>query len=55
MDTHVHAAPDVFGRALDDEEVAIIYRDRGLEALVLKNHVATRRIALGSRASTSPA
>jgi Family of unknown function (DUF6282) len=41
MDTHVHAAPDVFGRALDDEEVAIIYRDRGLEALVLKNHVAT--------------
>jgi hypothetical protein len=41
MDTHVHAAPDVFGRALDDEEVAIIYTDRGLEALVLKNHVAT--------------
>ena len=41
MDTHVHATPDVFGRALDDEEVAIIYRDRGLEALVLKNHVAT--------------
>jgi hypothetical protein len=41
MDTHVHAAPDVFGRALDDEEVAVIYRDRGLEALVLKNHVAT--------------
>ena len=41
MDTHVHAAPDVFGRALDDEEVAIIYRDRGLETLVLKNHVAT--------------
>ena len=41
MDTHVHAAPDVFGRALDDEEVATLYRDRGLEALVLKNHVAT--------------
>lgn len=41
MDTHVHSAPDVFGRALDDEEVAILYRDRGLEALVLKNHVAT--------------
>jgi hypothetical protein len=39
MDTHVHAAPDVFGRALDDEEVAILYKDRGLEALVLKNHV----------------
>ena len=41
MDTHVHTAPDVFGRALDDEEVATLYRDRGLEALVLKNHVAT--------------
>src|SRR6266700_5107601 len=39
MDTHVHAAPDVFGRSLDDEEVAILYKDRGLEALVLKNHV----------------
>src|SRR5262249_16489775 len=41
MDTHVHTAPDVFGRAVDDEEAAILYRDRGLEALVLKNHVAT--------------
>jgi hypothetical protein len=41
IDTHVHSAPDVFGRALDDEEVATLYRDRGLEALVLKNHVAS--------------
>src|SRR5207237_9775737 len=40
MDTHVHAAPDVFGRSLDDEEVAILYKERGLEALVLKHHVA---------------
>ena len=39
MDTHVHSAPDVFGRSLDDEEVAILSKDRGLEALVLKNHV----------------
>ena len=39
MDTHVHTAPDVFGRGLDDEEACILYRDRGLEALVLKNHV----------------
>src|SRR5262249_56101075 len=29
MDTHVHAAPDVFGRSLDAEEVAILYQDRG--------------------------
>ena len=41
MDTHVHAAPDVFGRSLDDEEMAILYKERGLEGLVLKNHVAT--------------
>ncbi|MCK1708308.1 MULTISPECIES: DUF6282 family protein [unclassified Bradyrhizobium] len=39
MDTHVHAAPDVFGRSLDDEEVATLYKSRGLESLVLKNHV----------------
>src|SRR6266851_1626592 len=39
MDTHVHAAPDVFGRSLDDEEAASLYKERGLEALVLKNHV----------------
>ncbi|HEY1364802.1 MAG TPA: DUF6282 family protein [Xanthobacteraceae bacterium] len=41
MDTHVHAAPDVFGRAMDDEEIATLYKDRGLEALVLKNHVVS--------------
>jgi Family of unknown function (DUF6282) len=41
MDTHVHAAPDVFGRSLDDEEMAILYKERGLDGLVLKNHVAT--------------
>src|SRR5262245_12526177 len=40
MDTHVHAAPDVFGRSLDDEEMAILYKERGLDGLVLKNHVA---------------
>src|SRR5258707_11040100 len=39
MDTHVHAAPDVFRPSLDDEEVATLYKDRGLESLVLKNHV----------------
>jgi hypothetical protein len=44
MDTHVHAAPDVFGRSLDDEEMAILYKDRGLEALVLKNHVAGLKV-----------
>ena len=41
MDTHVHTAPDVFGRSVDDEEAANLYKERGLEALVLKNHVVT--------------
>ena len=41
MDTHVHTAPDVFGRALDDVELAGLYKERGLEGLVLKNHVVT--------------
>jgi hypothetical protein len=35
MDTHVHAAPDLFGRAIDDEEAAFLYKERGLEALAL--------------------
>jgi hypothetical protein len=41
MDTHVHSAPDVFGRGYDDEEMAALYRDRGVEAVVLKNHVVS--------------
>jgi len=41
MDTHVHTAPDVFGRSVDDEEAATLYKERGLEALVLKNHVVS--------------
>ena len=41
MDTHVHTAPDVFGRSVDDDEAAILYKERGLEALVLKNHVVS--------------
>src|SRR6185437_11725720 len=41
MDTHVHAAPDVFGRGYDDDEVAALYKERGLETVVLKNHVVS--------------
>ena len=41
MDTHVHSAPDVFGRGYDDEEMAALYRDRGVEAVVIKNHVVS--------------
>jgi Family of unknown function (DUF6282) len=40
IDFHTHCAPDVFGRAVDDDESAQLYMARKLEAIVLKNHVA---------------
>jgi hypothetical protein len=40
IDFHVHAAPDVFGRSIDDDEAATLYRGNKLEAILLKNHVA---------------
>jgi len=39
IDFHLHSAPDVFGRAFDDEEAAALYRDNAIEAVVMKNHV----------------
>jgi hypothetical protein len=40
VDFHVHTAPDVFGRSIDDEEAATLYRGNSMEAIVLKSHVA---------------
>lgn len=40
IDFHNHCAPDVFGRAVDDDEMAQLYMARQMEAVVLKNHVA---------------
>jgi alkylhydroperoxidase family enzyme len=40
IDFHTHAAPDVFGRAVDDDELASQAAARGMEAVVFKNHVA---------------
>jgi hypothetical protein len=40
IDFHTHAAPDVFGRAVDDEELAALAAARQMEAVVFKNHVA---------------
>ena len=40
IDFHVHTAPDVFGRAVDDEESAQLYKSRNMEAIVLKSHTA---------------
>ena len=39
IDFHTHAAPDVFGRAVDDEELAALAAARQMEAVVFKNHV----------------
>jgi uncharacterized protein DUF6282 len=38
VDTHVHSAPDLVERKLDDFELARQARERGMVALVLKNH-----------------
>jgi Family of unknown function (DUF6282) len=40
IDMHVHSHPDVFGRNLDDIEVAQLAKTRGMRGIVLKNHVA---------------
>lgn len=39
IDFHVHSEPDVFGRSLDDVEVAMIAKRKGMRGIVLKNHV----------------
>ena len=41
IDFHNHNAPDVFGRAVDDDESAQLYMARKMEAIVLKNHVVS--------------
>lgn len=38
IDFHVHSGPDSFTRSITDLEIARIAKDRGMGALVLKNH-----------------
>ena len=38
IDFHVHSGPDSFTRSMTDLEVARLARDRGMRAIVLKNH-----------------
>ncbi len=38
IDLHVHCAPDVFDRSVDDHDAARLYRARGMEAFALKSH-----------------
>src|ERR1700741_584448 len=40
IDVHVHSHPDVFGRNMDDIDVAQLAKARGMRGLLLKNHVA---------------
>jgi microsomal dipeptidase-like Zn-dependent dipeptidase len=40
IDMHVHSHPDVFGRNMDDIDVAQLAKARGMRGVVLKNHVA---------------
>src|SRR5262245_43930195 len=40
IDMHVHSHPDVFGRSMDDIDVATLARAKGLRGILLKNHVA---------------
>jgi hypothetical protein len=38
IDLHVHSHPDVFGRSLDDIDVAQLAKAKGLRGIVLKSH-----------------
>jgi hypothetical protein len=40
IDLHVHSHPDVFGRNLDDIDVAQLARAKGMRGILLKNHVS---------------
>jgi len=40
IDMHVHSHPDVFGRNMDDLDVAQLAKARGMRGIVLKNHIS---------------
>jgi hypothetical protein len=40
IDFHVHSHPDVFGRNMDDIDVAQLAKARGMRGIVLKNHIS---------------
>ena len=42
IDFHTHAAPDVFGRAVDDDELASLAATREMEAVVFKSRGSGR-------------
>jgi len=40
IDMHVHSHPDVFGRNLDDIDVAQLAKAKGMRGILLKNHIS---------------
>jgi Family of unknown function (DUF6282) len=52
VDMHVHSHPDVFGRNMDDVDVATLAKARGMRGIVLKNHISetASRAALAMKA-----
>ena len=56
IDFHVHSGPDSFTRSVTDFEIARIARDRGMGALVFKNHftMTADRALLAERLSGLP-
>ena len=40
IDMHVHSHPDVFGRNMDDIDIAQLARARGMRGILLKNHIS---------------
>ena len=40
IDMHVHSYPDVFGRNMDDIDVATLAKARGMRGFLLKNHIS---------------
>jgi hypothetical protein len=52
IDMHTHTHPDVFGRNMDDVDLATLARARGMRGIVLKNHISetASRAALAMKA-----
>ncbi|MGH7187195.1 MAG: DUF6282 family protein, partial [Pseudomonadota bacterium] len=40
IDMHAHSHPDVFGRNMDDIDLATLAKARGMRGIVLKNHIS---------------
>jgi hypothetical protein len=40
IDMHVHSHPDVFGRNMDDIDVAQLAKSRGMRGILIKNHIS---------------